>query len=163
PELEQSPRYLDVRFWRQVSAGAPRREVEVLLEEPQERTIDPALMAVLAERHWDEIGRKAKEAWVYYGWVIYFDDAEVVDMVRRPGGCAPRYDCAGRRLGRTPRVERPHGAGAQLGRAGPDRDADLVRRGDVGAGRGSRVPGRGAAPRAAAVVAVLPAGAIGGR
>ena len=24
PELEQSPRYMDVRFWRQVSAGAPR-------------------------------------------------------------------------------------------------------------------------------------------
>ena len=92
PELEQSPRYLDIRFWRQVSTGAPRAEVEVLLEEPQERTIDPALMAVLAERHWDEIGRKATEAWVYYGWVIYFDDAEVVDMVRRVGRFEPRYD-----------------------------------------------------------------------
>ena len=53
PELEQSPRYMDVRFWRQVSAGAPRGEVEALLEEPQEQTIDPALIAILAERHWD--------------------------------------------------------------------------------------------------------------
>ena len=61
----------------------PRGEVEALLEEPQELTVDPALMAVLAERHWDDFGRRATEAWVYYGWAIFFDDKEVVGMVRR--------------------------------------------------------------------------------
>jgi hypothetical protein len=92
PELEQSPRYMDVRFWRQVSAGAPRVEVEALLEEPQELTIDPALMAVLAERHWDDFGRRATEAWVYYGWAIFFDDKEVIGMVRRVSRLEPQYD-----------------------------------------------------------------------
>ena len=92
PELEQSPRYMDVRSWRQVSAGAPRVEVEALLEEPQEQTIDPALMAVLAERHWDDFGRRATEAWVYYGWAIFFDDKEVVGMVRRVSRLEPQYD-----------------------------------------------------------------------
>ena len=92
PELEQSPRYMDVRFWRQVSPGAPRGEVEALLEEPQEQTIDPALMAVLAERHWDELGRRATEAWVYYGWAIFFDDTEVVVMARRVSVLEVQYD-----------------------------------------------------------------------
>jgi len=92
PELEQTPRYLDVRFWRQVSAGAPRGEVEALLEDPQELTIDPALMAVLAERHWDDFGQRATEAWVYFGWAIFFDDKEVVGMVRRVSRLEPQYD-----------------------------------------------------------------------
>jgi len=92
PELEQSPRYMEVRFWRQVAPGASRGEVEALLESPDERTIDPALMAVLGERRWDELGRKAKEAWVYYGWVIYFDDSAVVGMVRRVSIFEPRYE-----------------------------------------------------------------------
>jgi hypothetical protein len=92
PELEQSPRYTEFRFWRQVSPGATRREVEVLLEEPQERTIDSAFMSVLAERHWTEIERTATEAWVYYGWEIYFDDASVVSMVRRVSSLEPQYD-----------------------------------------------------------------------
>ncbi len=92
PELEQTPRYMEIRFWRQVSPGAPRKEVEALLEDPQEQTIDPALMAVLAERHWDDLSRKATEAWVYYGWVIYFDDEAVVGMVRRVSRFEPRYD-----------------------------------------------------------------------
>jgi len=92
PELERSPRYLEIRFWRQVAPGASRAEVEVLLDHPQEETIDPAFMAVLAEQQWDDIGRKAQEAWLYYGWVLYFDDAAVVAMVRRVNRFEPRYD-----------------------------------------------------------------------
>lgn len=92
PELEQSPRYMEVRFWRQVTTGAPRGEVEALLETPQEQTIDPALMAALAERHWDEMSRKASEAWIYYGWVIFFDDQAVVGMTRRLSKFEPHYD-----------------------------------------------------------------------
>jgi hypothetical protein len=92
PELEQSPRYMEFRFWRQVAPGASREEVEVLLERPTERTIDPALMAALADRHWDDIGRTAEEAWAYYGWVIYFDDDAVVGTVRRVSRLEPRYD-----------------------------------------------------------------------
>jgi hypothetical protein len=92
PELEQSPRYLELRFWRQVTPGASRPEVEVLLEAPSERTIDPALLAVLADRHWDEVGRTAREAWVYADWVVFFDEAAVVNTVRRIGALTPRYD-----------------------------------------------------------------------
>ncbi len=87
PELQQTTRFSDFRFWKHVSPGSTPAEVRVLLEEPQEQTIDPAQMAVLAEQHWPEIRQKAKEAWVYpYGWVLYFDDKGVVDMVRRLSG-----------------------------------------------------------------------------
>ena len=92
PELEQSPRYMELRFWRQVVPGMTMDEVRILLDEPEERTIDPALMAALAERHWSEFERRAKEAWVYYGWAIYFDDTAVVGMARRLSRMQPRYD-----------------------------------------------------------------------
>lgn len=92
PELEQSPRYMEFRFWRQVVPGMTKDEVRILLDQPEERTIDPALMAMLAERHWPEFERRAKEAWEYYGWAIYFDDTEVVGMARRLSRMQPRYD-----------------------------------------------------------------------
>lgn len=82
--IEQAPRYTDFRFWRQVSPGSPRDEVRALLDEPEEQSIDPAQMAVWAEQHWSQIQRRATEAWTYpVGWVLYFDDEGVVDMVRR--------------------------------------------------------------------------------
>jgi hypothetical protein len=92
PELEQSPRYLEVRFWRQVIPGAPREEVLMLLDEPQEETIDPSYMAVMAERHWDDLGRRVTEAWLYHGWVIYFDDKAVVSTIKRVGRFEPQYE-----------------------------------------------------------------------
>ena len=49
-------------------------------------------MAVLAERHWDDLGRRATEAWLYYGWVIYFDDKAVVGMVKRVGRFEVQYE-----------------------------------------------------------------------
>ncbi len=91
PELQQTSRYSDFRFWWQVTPGSTPAEVRVLLEEPQEQTIDPARMAVLADRHWSELQSKSKEAWVYEpGWVIYFDDTVVVAMVHRVSSVAPR-------------------------------------------------------------------------
>jgi hypothetical protein len=91
PELEQTARYSEFRFWWQVTAGSTPGEVRVLLEEPQERTIDPARMAALAERHWGGLQGKAVEAWVYEpAWVIYFDDTVVVGMVHRVSSMAPR-------------------------------------------------------------------------
>ena len=93
PEIEQSHRYTDVRFWRQVAQGAPRDEVRALLEDPEEQTIDPALMGALAEQHWAAIGPKTREAWVYpLGWVIFFDDAGAVDFVRRGRGAMESLD-----------------------------------------------------------------------
>ena len=75
PEVEQSDRYSDFTFFRQVTPGSTRGEVRALLDEPDERTIDSALMAVLAGRNWTGLQAKAKEAWVYPGgWVLYFDD-----------------------------------------------------------------------------------------
>lgn len=86
PEMERTPRYSDFRFWRQVSLGSARGEVRALLEEPEEETVDPALMAALAKQHWPEVSRRAREAWVYPpGWVIYFDEGGVTDVVRRMG------------------------------------------------------------------------------
>ena len=83
PELENEPRYSTFRFWRQVSIGSTKEEVKVLLNDPDERTIDPALMATLARRHWSQVQGKAKEAWVYpLGWVLYVDDKAVVSMIR---------------------------------------------------------------------------------
>lgn len=84
PELQQTTRFSDFRFWKQVTPGSTPEEVKVLLEDPSEQTIDPALMAALAERHWSAIRPKAKEAWVYpLGWVLYFDDKGVIEMIRR--------------------------------------------------------------------------------
>ena len=83
PELQNETRYSTFRFWRQVSVGSTKEEVKVLLEDPDERTIDPALMASLARRHWSQVQGKAKEAWVYpLGWVLYIDDKAVVSMIR---------------------------------------------------------------------------------
>ncbi len=92
PELQQATRYTEFRFLWQVTPGSTAAEVRVLLEEPQEQTIDPARMAALAERHWSEMRSKVKEAWVYEpAWAIYFDDAGVVAIVNRVSSVAPRY------------------------------------------------------------------------
>lgn len=90
PEIQNEPRYSTFRFWRQVSIGSTKEEVKILLEEPDERTIDPALMASLSRRHWSQVQKQAKEAWVYpLGWVLYLDDKAVVSMIRTRG--APWY------------------------------------------------------------------------
>jgi len=86
PEIENDTRYSSFRFWRQVSIGSTKEEVRILLEEPDQRTIDPALMASLSRRHWSQVQTKAKEAWVYpLGWVLYLDDNAVVSMIRERG------------------------------------------------------------------------------
>jgi hypothetical protein len=86
PEFQNETRYSSFRFWRQVSIGSTKEEVKVLLDDPDARTIDPALMASLARRHWSQVQGKAKEAWVYpLGWVLYIDDKAVVSMIRVRG------------------------------------------------------------------------------
>src|SRR5262249_60802863 len=81
PEIENDSRYTSFRFWRQVSIGSTKEEVRILLDEPDQRTIDPALMASLSRRHWSQVQTKAKEAWVYpLGWGLYMDDTAVVGM-----------------------------------------------------------------------------------
>ena len=86
PDFQNETRYSTFRFWRQVSVGSTKEEVKVLLDDPDERTIDPALMASLARRHWSQVQTKAKEAWVYpLGWVLYIDDKAVVSMIRARG------------------------------------------------------------------------------
>lgn len=93
PELESASRYSEFRFWRQVTTGSTPGEVKVLLGEPRERTIDSALMASLGEQHWQAVRLTAKEAWVYpLGWVVYFDDAGVVDLLRRVSPLDARDD-----------------------------------------------------------------------
>jgi hypothetical protein len=83
PEFQNESRYSTFRFWRQVSIGSTKDEVKVLLSDPEERTIDPALMASMARRHWSQVQGKAKEAWIYpLGWVLYIDDKAVVSMIR---------------------------------------------------------------------------------
>jgi len=91
-ELERDTRYSDFRFWRQVVIGSTRGEVRTLLDEPDEQTIDPALMASMAQQHWTSMQPKAKEAWVYPpGWVLYFDDNAIVDITRKVGKYDPVY------------------------------------------------------------------------
>ena len=63
PDFQNETRYSTFRFWRQVSVGSTKDEVKALLDDPDERTIDPALMASLARRHWSQVQTKAKEAW----------------------------------------------------------------------------------------------------
>ena len=93
PELENTSRYSEFRFWRQVTTGSTPGEVKVLLGEPRERTIDPALMASLGEQHWQAVRTTAKEAWVYpLGWVVFFDDKGVVDLLRRVSPLDARDD-----------------------------------------------------------------------
>jgi hypothetical protein len=90
PEMEQTTRYSDFRFWWQVSTGSTPAEVRVLLEEPSEQTIDPVLMARLAGPQWGQIQDKAKEAWFYSpAWVIYFDETGVVAIIHKVSSMAP--------------------------------------------------------------------------
>jgi hypothetical protein len=91
PEIQQTSRYSDFRFWWHVTTGSTPAEVRVLLATPQEQTVDPARMAALAERHWGQIQSRAKEAWVYDpAWVLYFDDRGVTAVVHRVSALAPR-------------------------------------------------------------------------
>ncbi|HEY7251547.1 MAG TPA: hypothetical protein VIG37_13710 [Methylomirabilota bacterium] len=84
PEIEDTARYTEFRFWRQVAPGSTPGEVKVLLGDPREQTIDPDMMAFLGEQHWVAVRSTAKEAWVYpLGWIVFFDDKGVVDMLRR--------------------------------------------------------------------------------
>lgn len=84
PEIEDTARYTEFRFWRQVAPGSTPGEVKVLLGDPREQTIDPDMMAFYGEQHWVAVRSTAKEAWVYpLGWVVFFDDKGVVDMLRR--------------------------------------------------------------------------------
>ena len=91
-EIEQTTRYSDFRFWRQVVVGSSRGEVRTLLDDPDEQTTDPALMAAMARQHWANVQGKAKEAWVYPpNWVLYFDEEGVVDITRKVGKYSPTY------------------------------------------------------------------------
>jgi hypothetical protein len=91
PELEQTTRYSEFRFWWQVTPGSTPDEVRVLLEEPGEQTVDPVQMAALAGSQWGEIqGKTIKEAWFYPpAWVLYFDDTSVVAIVHKVSSMAP--------------------------------------------------------------------------
>jgi hypothetical protein len=82
PELEQSSRYTEVRFYRQVGEGTPRREVLVLLDEPDEVTKDPERMAQLSERFWPTVSARAREAWLYPGWVLFFDEEACFGFIK---------------------------------------------------------------------------------
>jgi hypothetical protein len=83
PELEQSPRYSEVRFWRQVGEGTPREEVLVLLQEPDERTREAARLRQLGDRFWPALSDKqAVEAWRYPGWVLFFDEQALVGFIK---------------------------------------------------------------------------------
>ena len=86
PEIEQKVALQRVPLLAPGERGQPRGEVRVLLDEPVEQTIDPALMGALAKAAVaGDVRDKAKEAWVYpLGWVLYFDDKGVVSMLRRP-------------------------------------------------------------------------------
>ena len=91
-ELQNETRYSDFRFWRQVVVGSTRDEVRTLLDEPAEQTIDPALMATMAQQHWPVMAPSVKEAWVYPpGWVLYFDDAAIVHITRKVSPYEPVY------------------------------------------------------------------------
>lgn len=83
PEIENTARYTEFRFWRQVAPGSAPGEVKVLLGEPREQTIDPDMMAFYSEQHWVAMRATAKEAWLYPGWAVFFDDTGVVEMLRR--------------------------------------------------------------------------------
>ena len=91
PELEQTTRYSEFRFWWQVTTGSTPDEVRVLLDEPGEQTVDPVQMAALAGSQWNEIQTKTiKEAWFYPpAWVLYFDDTSVVAIVHKVSSVAP--------------------------------------------------------------------------
>ena len=40
-------------------------------------------MAFYSEQHWVAMRATAKEAWLYPGWAVFFDDSGVVEMLRR--------------------------------------------------------------------------------
>jgi hypothetical protein len=91
PAMQQDPHYNEFRFSWQVTVGTTPAEVRLLLGDPNEQTIDPARMAALAEQQWPNVQTTAKEAWVYEpGWVLYFDERAVVNIIHRVSGPPPR-------------------------------------------------------------------------
>ena len=76
------------RLHRRFGAFSDRRRFDrfagFLCGEPREQTIDPALMGARGEQHWVALRATVKEAWVYpLGWVVYFDDKGVIEMLRK--------------------------------------------------------------------------------
>lgn len=83
-----SPRSSQFRFQRRVSVGMTKEEVALLVGPPDAVATDEATMKLAAEHFWPDIGRRAKEMWVYPpGWQLYFDGDRLTDVTAR--GRAP--------------------------------------------------------------------------
>jgi hypothetical protein len=89
PEVEQSPRYMDIRGWRQVVEDSTRAEVVLLLDDPDETATDRERMKQLAEHYWPPLAGRATEVWVYPGWLLYFDQEAVVKIFKVGGDLPP--------------------------------------------------------------------------
>lgn len=84
PGVGTSPRASQFRFQRRVSVGMTKEEVLLLLGPPDAIATDEATMKLAAETFWPEIGRRAKEMWIYPpGWQLYFEGERVVDVTAR--------------------------------------------------------------------------------
>ncbi len=81
PELVAASRAPNLRFWRRVSVGMTKEEVQLLLDSPDDTTTDPVRMQAAARRFWPEVKKRAKEMWSYPGgWSLFFDGDELVDL-----------------------------------------------------------------------------------
>lgn len=88
PEVATSPRASQFRFQRRVTLGMTREEVTLLVGTPDATTTEQDVMKLAAEHFWPEIGRRAREMWIYPpGWQLYFDGERLVDVTAR--GRAP--------------------------------------------------------------------------
>lgn len=81
PELRTSPRLAALRVERRIAVGMSKDEVVLLAGPPLAVSSDPEAMRRAAAQFWPEVGRHAKEMWVYPGgWHLYFEDDRLVDL-----------------------------------------------------------------------------------
>ncbi len=86
PEIATSPRASQFRFHRRLSVGMSKEEVTLLAGPPDALTSDRSLMEAAAKQFWPEIGKGAREMWVYpAGWQLYFDGDRLVDLTVHGG------------------------------------------------------------------------------
>jgi hypothetical protein len=71
------------RYFRQVSVGMDKEQVQILLGSPAAVSTKPDELEKAAHRFWPLIKDRATEAWAYpFGWTFFFSGGKVVDIVQ---------------------------------------------------------------------------------
>ena len=83
PEAANDLNVSAFRYWRQVSVGMDKEQVQILLGPAVAASTKPDEMERAARRYWPIMKDRATEAWAYpFGWVFFFSGSKIVDIIQ---------------------------------------------------------------------------------